>query len=907
MKTDRRFAGYGAYVALFFLTAFFVWFFCLRHGMFGAKVDWISQHSVLPDYFRRQFYETGDLFPEFAANIGGGQNIYNFSYYGLLSPVILPSYLFPFVKMGDYMMAVQFACLAVSVLLLYRWLLGQGFESKICFCVSLLFLLSGPMIFHSYNQIMFVNYMPFLCMGFLGVDRYFEKGYKGKGTGGKKGRKRIKSRQNGLLTVSVFLMIMTSFYFSIGGMLALFLYGIHRYVKERGEIYAASGEGRRPGAQKAEVRKFLGEGFLFLRSFFVAVLMSGVLLIPTAAAMAGRKGRGGGISLSELFLPELSPGVFFYTPYGMGLTAFSFTALVAMLFARRRSERVLAWGCMGVFLIPAVSFLMNGGLYVRNKVMIPFLPLMCYVTACYIREKEAVRRNAEKETSKREKVCGIFMGIMPYAAALCIFGLHFARHGAGRWGRLMLADVVLMLLCYGIYCVKKHVFILLLPPVVFLGIYGNVYHTEAAKYLDRKFYGKVTDRAAEILAEKAAKQENGFYRTEQFGTEDENAANLNRIWNAGQYVSSIYSSLYNSEYQRFRKEFAAGIPYRNLLMQPAAKNPVYCRFMGIKYRIADSSLQEEMALAGYALKGREGTLGLYEDPLASPVAYATDRLMEEREYETLGFPENQLVFLDDAIVEKGNGKKQETSGGRENITPVPVSLPEEINSRKNETIMIEIPPGTDRLGKVTSLERSKGKDERGQVLFLRFRVENLKPSKDIAVWLEGQRNKLTSDRHFYYNDNTMFTYAVPVRKGQRRVKMVFGKGQYRISKIQCFLGKLPVQEEAEKLYQSEFLPDKDKTKGNVIEGGIDVENAGYFITTIPYDSHFEIFVDRKKADVKRVNTAFLGCRIEKGRHKVEMVFHAPGMKAGKAASLIGLFLFCFPFLSFCRDMFSDTW
>lgn len=53
------------------LSLFFCWFFVGRYGIFGSKVDWLSQHSVLPDYFRRQFYETGDFFPEYAANIGG--------------------------------------------------------------------------------------------------------------------------------------------------------------------------------------------------------------------------------------------------------------------------------------------------------------------------------------------------------------------------------------------------------------------------------------------------------------------------------------------------------------------------------------------------------------------------------------------------------------------------------------------------------------------------------------------------------------------------------------------------------------------------------------------------------------------------------------------------------------------
>ena len=60
-----------AAVLLAALSLFFCWFFIGRFGIFGSKVDWISQHSVIPDYFRQQFYETGELFPEFALNLGG--------------------------------------------------------------------------------------------------------------------------------------------------------------------------------------------------------------------------------------------------------------------------------------------------------------------------------------------------------------------------------------------------------------------------------------------------------------------------------------------------------------------------------------------------------------------------------------------------------------------------------------------------------------------------------------------------------------------------------------------------------------------------------------------------------------------------------------------------------------------
>ena len=47
---------YIPYLLLTGLTLFFCRMFVGRYGIFGAKVDWLSQHSVLPDYFRQQFY-----------------------------------------------------------------------------------------------------------------------------------------------------------------------------------------------------------------------------------------------------------------------------------------------------------------------------------------------------------------------------------------------------------------------------------------------------------------------------------------------------------------------------------------------------------------------------------------------------------------------------------------------------------------------------------------------------------------------------------------------------------------------------------------------------------------------------------------------------------------------------------
>lgn len=52
------------------------------HTIAGSQIDWISQHTVLAEYFRQRFYSTHEFFPQFASELGGGQNIYNFAYYG---------------------------------------------------------------------------------------------------------------------------------------------------------------------------------------------------------------------------------------------------------------------------------------------------------------------------------------------------------------------------------------------------------------------------------------------------------------------------------------------------------------------------------------------------------------------------------------------------------------------------------------------------------------------------------------------------------------------------------------------------------------------------------------------------------------------------------------------------------
>ena len=819
---------YIPYLLLTGLTLFFCRIFVGRYGIFGAKVDWLSQHSVLPDYFRQQFYATGKLFPEFAANLGGGQNIYHFAYYGLYSPLILPSYLLPFVKMSDYIMAVSITGLTASVLLFYYWLKSRKTDAGTAFILSLMFLLAGPMIGQYSGQIMFVDYMPFLCLALIGVDRYFEQ------------------EKSGLFTVSVFLMIMTSFYFSIGGMLSLVLYGLHRYFEQREE-------------NRVTVRSFLRDGLCFVRSMILAVLMSGFFLVPTALALTGGRSKEQNTSFASFFIPQITVERFAYSIYGIGLTTLVITVLLTGLLYRKVYEKVLTYGCVIVLVIPVFAYLLNGGLYIRDKVFIPFLPLLCYLIGIYL-----------EKCRKRE--LSFIAGMIPYIITTIFVYMarnQFVSKGIGEsiW-KVLLAESILFLICYVLYCAlkryhkeTKEILMLALPSVICLAVTMNTfYQMKPDRYVSRKLYRDVVEEQNRQAVKEALKDDDGYYRTEQMGSDDENAADLNRIWDVDQNITSIYSSAYNPDYQTFRqKTFGLEEPFRNGMMQSVSKNPVFQRMMGVRYIVSDSDVP------GYTLVKKCGTTGIYQNKDAAPVMYATDRVMTEEEYKKLTFPYNQTAFLEYAVV----GEHTESSDQNIMTAYEPVSL----KMANNRT---------------TGGAEQKTMQQEGQkqILFLRFRVDNAHPNKDVAVWINGIRNKLSAKDHVYYNENKIFIYAVPLKDGEDNISVTFGKGKYRLRHVQAYLGSLP--ERSELLYQSEIQVDKKQTEDNVIQGTIRVKKDGWFITSIPYDKHFKIYIDGKETEIQKVNTAFLGCKIESGNHELKIIYHAPGTTTGKILSLIGI-------------------
>lgn len=175
--------------------------------VYGAQTDWSNQHFAIPEYFRTRFYATGNLFPNFAMQLGSGQNIFNFAYYGLYSPVILLSFAFPWLSMATYLQISNILLTLLSAFLCYFWL-RKWFVPNLSLFMAVLYLLAAPVIFHSHHHIMFVNYFPFLFWALFAVHHALEK------------------RCSLSLIAASACILLTSFFFSVGAFFAILIYAV---------------------------------------------------------------------------------------------------------------------------------------------------------------------------------------------------------------------------------------------------------------------------------------------------------------------------------------------------------------------------------------------------------------------------------------------------------------------------------------------------------------------------------------------------------------------------------------------------------------------------------------------------------------------------------------------------------
>lgn len=788
--------------------------------IYGSNVDFIRQHAVFPDYFRNLFYETGDLFPNFALHLGGGQNIFYFAYYGFFSPIILISYLFPFIEMTNYIMISSIIIIFISIILLYYLLRKNEFNYSTCFIGSLLFLFSNSLVFHSHRHLMFVNYMPFLLLALIGVIRYF------------------KNKKSFLLIISIFLMILTSYYFSIPGILAICLYGLYYYLKQN------------PKSNLIEIIKAAG---IFLIRIFLGILLAAFFLLPIAyIILNGRSSEGITLGLS-LLKPNVNLDYLMYGTYGVGLTSILWIANIYNLIFGKKENRTLSIFLLIVTLIPIINLLLNGGLYANGKCFIPLLPLYILLISNMIKELE------NKNIKWPLLIFGLF------------FSFIFLNIDKNDFIPLILELIITLLCMFLFYKKQKYLFF---TPVIIIAFFISINTNQSDKLITIKEFNDIQE-INNYDYEKYLDMDDTIYRFIDNKNES-NSINYSKAKN--DYRISSYSSTTNPYYtDAFYNTFNNNDIYRNKFMLNETNNLFFQRFMGIKYLLTD-----KLVPYGYKEVKSYKNATLYKTDNVLPIGFASNNLLNIDEYKKLPFNEQLEAFGNNIIIDSNSNNANLTTLSKK------IDLEYQITNNKNinyELIDNHYLISAKNNGSIT-LELNEPITSNS--LIIRFKM-NLIPSckaGDTSITINGITNKLTCGSWKYYNENETFDYVISSNEEINNLKIEFSKGKYDISDIQVY--EIPNTYFEVNENNISILKINETLKNNILNGTINAKNDGYFLFTIPYDEGFEILVDGKEIEYELVNEAFIGFEITTGNHTIEVKFTPPLLNLGIVISGISL-------------------
>ena len=790
--------------------------YILRNNtLYGSILDWNNQHSVIPDYFRTLFYKTNSLFPNLALNLGSGQNIYNYSYYGLLSPIILVSYLLPFITMKTFIQVSSIMLVYSSILLFYYFLRLNKYNENISFVGTICFFASTPLLFHSHRHIMFMNYFPFLILALIGVLKYFENNNKK------------------LLCISTLLIILTSYYYSIPSIFCIVIFGLYKYIQIN---------------KKITFKKFISDSFKFLLPIMCAVLMSSILLVPTfMTLLSGRDGSNVSINLMELLVPKINIK-YIYSSYGLGLTSFSLIGILYSFKTKRKENTLLSIILSLMILFPIVNYILNATMYVDSKVLIPFIPLFILL------EVELFNNINNKINIKYLLIGSIF--ILSY-----VFMFKTEYHFIFYIDYIL--SIIFIIVCNKFKLNKVFNIIVVTSLIILTFILSN---NDSLVPYDR-YYNDSNNNQKELTK----LINNDYNHTTLYNN---NHDNVNEIYNnLNIYSDYIYSSIGNKLYNKFYFDiFENNMSYRNRALLTANKNIMYLMFSNNKYIIGD-----DLNIIGFNKTNIIGNTSLYENDDVLPFMYVSYNFMNNNDFDKYSFPYNNEILLKNTIINS-------------NVINNYISNIKEINKDefkiKEIDSNIEINNNTINVSKKSKMIIDLDDLYKDKIIFISFNLES--QNRDLAIDINGVTNKLTNKNWKYYNGNNTFNYVIG-DKYKDNLIITINKGKYIISDLKIYyLDYNDIQDINKNVTRVNI---DNKTIGDKIYANVNVEKDGYFVTTIPYDKGFTIKVDNNKIDYEIVNKAFVGFKINKGYHNVEISYRSPGKLIGIIFSSIGIVIY----------------
>ena len=792
---------------------------------YGSTTDWDCQHWLIPDYFRKQFYATGNIFSNLAPNIGDGQNIYYLSYYGYLSPIILLSYLLPFVPMKLYIEVASIIGLMVTGIVFYFWM-KKKYNPNISLIMTLLLISSTPLLFHSHRHVMYICYMPFLIMAFMQLDKNFAN---------QKTRK-----MNYKLIILIFLMVMCNYFFAVSALATLCLYELHL-------LYVSYAKDRKNKLLKKEILCFCGE-------VGIALLSSMVLLLPTLSVILdGRSKSNVIVNLKDIILPNFKVNKIFYQAYSSGLTVLSFIAVIYSL--KDKKNRLLSICLLAALFFPFISYILNGTMYVENKVLIPIIPLLIYITGYFLNDFY------NKKIDINYYVIGIistlFLIVMNLNAiasigiiveliiiSICIL---FRKHNK-------IIFIYSIMLCFGMMLANTQVDRLVLATKKVIN-----YSVPDIDFVDKYNYRITTEK--DVLL------------------------NINNVDDINHNIGSIYSSTSNKNYKEYYYEFGVEVSQRSYGKISSTNNTLFNLTNSNKYLYALSPR------IGY--KKLEGTKNIYYNDDTPAIGRVGLMKMSKREFESLKYPYNmealyKYIIVDEDIEDVFSTDVEEYKSN--------IAILSDIKTKEIKQIPIENSYKLEYFEKTSKTVKLPNIND-NKILFISFDVDSIKcPNKDIKITINGERNVLPCASWKYHNRNNTFHYSIDYYP-EKGLNITFTNGVYNLKNLKIYMiDYANISRNLKNIHSLDLKIIRNKNNLITTQYNSDTENEMVYLQ-IPYDKGYNITINGEKVEYFNVNNGMIGFDLVKGTNDIKIEFNAPLLNLSKIISLCGITMLIFVIIS----------
>lgn len=531
---------------LFILPILFV--LCIStYSIYGSKLDWLAQHVSLADYFR----QNKQLLPDCFANLQGQTNAFSFSYYGLLRPDVLISYLFRNIPTAFFIISYSTLLWSLTGGLCYYWLRNKGYKDSICFFSSICCICANC-FFQSHQQIMFVEILPFLFLSLILIDK--------------------NKRQ--WISLCVCMALFHNYFYTPGMILILLLYDYdqHKTIKE------------------------------MMIPIVLGIGLGAVLWLPTGYLILNNHKSVVQTNLFDLFTPNFTLKGLIYDSYGCGLTVISWIALFqGIQFEKTRKLSILL---IFMFIFPIFSYILNGTLYARTKILVLCLPLVLMILSHWLQER------------KLNKLLLVLAGVF-----LCT--------------KTMFLGLLVSLVFIGYYFIDKKECLMmyaLVPMIVFTGLNYN-------QCLDSKRYDSIYSKDKQTLIQRN-------HLNQRTADLDEVGYSVNRIYDLKEKKASSYTSTSNSLYNTFVYDIIKSpISQPNRTIITDSENYLYLSMMGIQ-----NVLSKDSNLYGYKEVDKIGKYTLLKNKNVFPMVYVTNDTLSESKFDKLFYPYNLDTIYNRTIV-----------------------------------------------------------------------------------------------------------------------------------------------------------------------------------------------------------------------------------------------------------------